>query len=56
MVYKLKIVGGYNDLVQFFSLFAMTKVMLTTPEQKLGARKESKSRNKTQRTLYTHIS
>lgn len=52
MVYKLKIAGGSTDLVQF----SMTKMMLTTPEQKLGVRKDSKSRNKTQGTLYIHIS
>lgn len=56
VVYKLKIAGGYTDLVHFFSQFAMMKMMLTAPEQKLGVRKDSKSRNKTQGTLYTHIS
>lgn len=33
----------------------MMKMMLTTPEQKLAVGKESKYRNNTQRTLYTHI-
>lgn len=33
----------------------MMKMMLTTPEQKLAVGKESKYRNNTQGTLYTHI-